>query len=392
MFNKLYDLFAKLRDDDPGRLLVWSSALTLAFFIVWSMWAELDQITRATGQVIASSRNQIIQTADGGVMEELLVKEGASVKRDQLLYRLDKTRAEGAYLETAARAAGLTAAVARLNAEVLGGAPKFPEWLKDYTDIKNNQALLFKRRQEAIRAELASLESSVSLVRQELEMNLPLVKLGDVSRAEILKLQRQVADMEGQIANKRNKYFQDAQAELSKAQEEMEAVNQTLAQRKEALDNTEARAPMDGVVRNVRLTTRGAVARAGEEILQIVPNDDDLVVEAKVRPADIAFVKPGLPATIKLDAYDYTIYGALPGTVTYISADTLNEEAKNNEQPYYRVQVKTTSRTFPGRPDEALDIQPGMTATVEIKTGSQTVLRYLTKPISKTFDESLGER
>lgn len=169
-------------------------------------------------------------------------------------------------------------------------------------------------------------------------------------------------------------------------------MEQVLAGRREQLAYTEVRAPMDGVVRNVRLTTRGGVARPGDEILQIVPLEDDLIVEAKVRPADIAFIKTGLPATVKLDAHDYSIYGSLQGTVSYISADTLNEETRAGDMTYYRVQVKTRDRNLSSRDNERIDIQPGMTASVEIKTGRQTVLRYLTKPITKTLDESLGER
>jgi adhesin transport system membrane fusion protein len=150
---------------------------------------------------------------------------------------------------------------------------------------------------------------------------------------------------------------------------------------------------MDGVVRNVRITTRGGVARPGEEIMQIVPVEDDLLIEAKVKPADIAIVKPGLPTTIKLDAYDYTIYGSLQGTVSYISADTLSDETRNvNEPPYYRVQVKTKASDIAQHAARRIEIQPGMTASVEIKTGSNTVWKYLTKPITKTLTESLGER
>jgi adhesin transport system membrane fusion protein len=149
---------------------------------------------------------------------------------------------------------------------------------------------------------------------------------------------------------------------------------------------------MDGVVRNVRLTTLGGVAKAGEEIMQIVPLNDDMIIEAKVKPADIAFIRPGLLANVKLDAYDYTLYGSLTGEVIYISADTLNEEVRGNEQPYYRVQIKTRAQNLVSRGNQRIDIQPGMTATVEIKTGSNTVFRYLSKPITKTISESLGER
>lgn len=378
--------------EGSGRVLIWASAFSIIGFLGWASWAELDQITRANGQVIASSRNQVIQSLDGGVMEELLVKEGAPVRRGQLLFRFDKTKVQAAYLESAAKAAALKATVARLNAEVFGGTPKFPPELESYPEFLNNQLVLFNKRQSAINEEIAALQKGLSLVKSELEMNLPLLQTGDVSRAEVLKLQRQVAEIQGQITNRRNKYLQDSQADLAKAQEDLAGVLQILAQRKEQLDATEVHSPMDGVVRNVRLTTRGGVAKPGEEIMQIVPLDDDLIVEAKVKPADIAFVKPGLPATVKLDAYDYTIYGSLNGEVSYISADTLNEEVRGNEQPYYRVQIKTKGRNLVSRQKGRIDIQPGMTATVEIKTGSNTVLRYLTKPITKTMTESLGER
>ncbi|MDD5331114.1 MAG: HlyD family type I secretion periplasmic adaptor subunit [Sulfuricella sp.] len=375
-----------------GRVLIWASAFTVIGFLSWAAWAELDQITRANGQVIASSRNQVIQSLDGGVLEELMVREGATVKRGQLLFRFDKTKAQAAYLESAAKAAALKATEARLNAEVFGGQPKFQPELGNYPEFRNAQQVLFIKRQSAIREEISALQESLSLVKTELKMNMPLLQTGDVSRAEILKLQRQVAEIQGQITNRHNKYMQDTQTDLAKAQEDLAGVMQILAQRKEQLDSTEVRAPMDGVVRNVRLTTRGGVAKPGEEIMQIVPLDDDLIIEAKVRPADVAFIKPGLPATVKLDAYDYSIYGSLNGEVSYISADTMNEEVRGSEQLYYRVQIKTKGRNLASRQKGRIDIQPGMTAMVEIKTGSNTVLHYLTKPITKTMSESLGER
>jgi len=375
-----------------GRLLIWGSALAIGGFLLWADWAELDQITRANGQVIASSRNQVIQVMEGGVLAALPVREGAEVKRGQLLARFDRTKAEAGYLESAAKAAALRASVARLNAEVFGGEPKFPAELTKYPEFRANQLALFNKRQGAVRDEVAALEKAKVLVEEELGMNLPLLKAGDVSRAEILKLQRQVVDIQGQITNRRNKYLQDSQTELGKAQEDLAGVLQIVIQRKEQLGFTEIRSPMDGIVRSVRLTTLGGVAKPGEEIMQIVPVDDDLIIEAKVKPADIAFIKPGLPATVKLDAYDYSIYGALEGIVSYISVDTLNEDVRNNEQPYYRVQIKTSERKLLGRNNERIEIQPGMTATVEIKTGKKTVLRYLTKPITKTLSESMGER
>jgi adhesin transport system membrane fusion protein len=375
-----------------SRMLIWGSALAIIGFVVWADWAELDQITRTSGQVISSSRNQVIQVMEGGVLSELPVREGSPVKRGQRLARFDHTKAEASYLESAAKSAALKATVARLNAEIFGGTPNFPKELAQYPEFRANQLALFAKRQGALREEVRSLEKAEALITEELEMNLPLVQSGDVSRAEVIRLQRQLVDVRSQVINKRNKYLQDSQAELVKAEEDLAGIQQVVTQRKEQLSFTEVLSPMDGIVRNIRLTTLGGVARPGEEIMQIVPADEDLIVEAKVKPADIAFVKPGLSATIKLDAYDYSIYGLLHGEVSYISADTLTETVQGIEQPFYRVQIKTSGKGLVNKKNQPILIQPGMTATVEVKTGKKSVLQYLTKPITKTFSESMGER
>ena len=375
-----------------SRLILWATFLAISAFFVWAYFAELDQITRASGSVISSSRTQLIQSQDGGTLQELLVKEGDVVEAGQLLARLERTRSEAAYLETRAKAVGFAATLARLRAEVYGGQPKFPAEVNDYPDFKANQLALLVKRRDSLSEDLSALKSMQSLVKQELAMNEPLVALGDVSRTEVLRLQRQVADMQAQITNKKNKYFQDAQAELNKAEEDLAGVEQLMAQRKNLLEQTELHTPLRGVVKNVRITTQGGVIRAGEEVMQIVPLEDDLVIEAKVSPTDIAFLSKKLDVNIKIDAYDYTIYGDLPGKIVFISADTLKEDLKQGEQPYYRAHIRTTGRTFSGRPNEKMDILPGMTATVEIKTGRKTVLQYLMKPIVKTLGESLAER
>ncbi|WP_310564816.1 HlyD family type I secretion periplasmic adaptor subunit [Hydrogenophaga sp.] len=380
-------------DLHTSRRLMWMTALTLGCFLAWAHWAEIDEVTRAPGSVIASSRTQLIQSQEGGALESVLVREGDIVEAQQILARIEKTRAETAYLETRAKAASLTATMARLQAEVFGGTPNFSAALRtDYPDLVANQRMLLRKRQAALQEEAQAINTMVQLVQQELDMNLPLVASGDVSKTEILRLQRQIADMKSQITNKRNKYFQDAQAELSKVQEDLLGVEQSLAQRHDVLAQTELRAPVRGVVKNVRITTQGGVIRPGEEVMQIVPLEDDLLIEAKLRPADIAFIKPGLDARVKIDAYDYTIYGDLPGKLDFISADTLTEDLRQGEAPYYRMRVRTTGRQFSGRPDATLEILPGMTATVEIMTGRKTVLQYIAKPIVKTLNESMAER
>lgn len=377
---------------DRSRSILWLSTASVAIFVLWAAYAEIDQITRATGQVIPSSRSQVIQASEGGIVEKMLVKEGMTVARGELLVVLDPTRSEAAYLETRAKAYALRAQVARLRAEVYGGEPQFGPELAVYPKFVEAQRLLFHKRQTAIREDLAALEKNLDLARQELAMNEPLLKTGDISVADVLRLKRMVAEVESQIVTRRNRYFQDAQTDLARAEEDLASVSQAVAQRKDTLDRGELRAPLAGVVKNVRFTTLGAVVKPGEEVMQIVPSEDDLLVEARVRPQDVAHLKPGLPATVKIDAYDYTIYGTLQGTVTYLSADTLSEDMRPNEQPYYRVQVKTAGKQFRGRPDQQLNIQPGMTAMVEIHTGENTVLKYLTKPVIKTVSEALHEK
>ena len=379
--------------DSSGRVLILTSAFAVVAFLAWGYWAEIDQISRASGQVIASSRNQVIQSSDGGVIKEMHVREGDRVKQGQVLISFDKTKTEAGYLEIKAKVASLEAALARLNAEIMGGMPKFPAMLEDYPEIRANHEVLFRKRQSAVFDEISSLKKMLGIASAELEINQPLLAAGDVSKADILRLQRQVAEIQGQITNRRNKYLQDTQSELSKTQEDLDMTRQVLEQRRDQLEHAVITSPMDGVVRNVRITTRGGVARPGEEIMQIVPADDRLIIEAKVSPTDIGFIRPGLPASIKLDAYDYTIYGIMKGEVTYISADTLNEENRApSEKPFYRVQIEVKGKGFDGRVSDHIAIQSGMTATVEIKTGTNSVLRYLMKPIVKTISESLGER
>lgn len=374
------------------RLSVWAIAGVLLVFVAWAHWAMIDQITRAPGAVIASSKTQVIQSMDGGTIETLYVKEGDTVEANQVLVRFDKTRPEAGYLESRAKMVSLMAAVSRLQAEMLGKPLQFDRLLKSYPDIQRAQTELYNKRQSAIREEIEALDGMIELAQKELTLTEPLLKSGDVSYTDVLRLQRQVVDLKAQRTNRRNKYFQDTQTELSKAQEELAGIEQNLAQRKSQVDQTELRAPVRGVVKNVRITTQGGVVRAGEEVMQIVPLEDDLVVQARVSPSDIAFIRVGQTASVKIDAYDYTIYGDLSGKVTYISADTLSEELRQGEQPYYRVMVRTDGRRLNVRMNEDLDIQPGMTSTIEVKTGERTVLQYLLKPVTKTLTQSLGER
>ena len=369
------------------------SAAAIIIFFLWAAFAELDQVSRAGGQVIPSGRVQVVQSADGGVIEEIRVKEGDRVKRGQLLVRLDTVKLGAAVTESGSKVAALKATMARIQAELFDRPLAFPPELDAYPDFVANQRLLYDKRRAALSSELATLSQMQRLLRQELAMNQPLLASGDVSRTEILRLQRSVADVEGQIANRRAKYVQDLQAEYTKTEEELVAAEQSYAQRKDALGYSELVAPTDGIVKNVRFTTVGAVLRPSDEVLQIVPTGEDLIVEAKVSPKDIAFVRIGQTASVKFDAYDSAIYGSAKGKVTYVSADTLAEQSEQGEQVYYRVHVSVDTKGMRVRHQgEKIEIQPGMTAMVEIKTGENTVLRFLTKPLTKTFSDAFKER
>jgi len=231
----------------------------------------------------------------------------------------------------------------------------------------------------------------LGLASQELQMNKSLEKAGDVSKADILRLQRTVADIQAQITNKRNKYFQEALAEMTKAQEDLNTQLEQLQDRTQLLEHTELNAPANGIVKNIKVTTIGGVVRAGDVVVEILPTGN-LIVEAKIPTTDVAFVKLNQSASVKLDAYDYSIYGTLNGHVDYISPDTLIDETRQGAIPYYRVQIVLDEAQFKGGKARAIDVKPGMTATIDIKAMQRTVLSYLTKPIAKTFQESLGER
>ncbi len=380
------------RSMTSSRMVILLTAIAFAGAIGWASVAEIDQVSRASGQVIPSGRVQIVQSTDGGVIEAINVKEGDRVRKGQILVTLDRVRLAAGVDEGRAKVASLKTVKARIEAELFGRSLVFTDDVKDFPDFMANQRQLFVKRRAAQSQDIAALNRMLRLVRQELVMNQPLLENGDVSRSEVLRLERSVADIEGQIANRQNKYLQDLQAEYAKVEEELVTAEQTLTQREAALADTELEAPTDGIVKNVRLTTIGGVLRPSDEVLQIVPTGEELIVEAKVSPADIAYVRVGQMASVKFDAYDSSIYGSADGRVSYISPDTLAEQKPNGEQVFYRVHIRVDTRTMRPRADEKIEIQPGMTATTEILTGHNTILKYLLKPLIKTVDQSFGER
>ena len=374
------------------RLVLFFTAIALSSFLLWAYFSEIDQVARAPGVVIPSSKIQIIQSKDGGVLLALPVGAGDRVEKGQIIAQFDVTDAEADYREAKARAAGLEARMVRLRAEIYGRLPDFSSLSREFPQFIESQEALYLKRTAAQKDEIASLERILALVEEEIAMNEPLEKQGDVSKTELLRLQRQEAELVSQIINTRNEYFEDAQAEYNELEGELEGITQVLVQRRRQLRQQTLTAPVAGVVKNVRVTTEGGVIRPGEDVMEIVPIEDDLVIEAKVSPADIGFIALGQDAAVKIDAFDYTIYGDLAGTLFYISADTLEENTRQGELPFYRVHVRTDGKRFSAVPNKDLQILSGMTATVEIRTGKNTILNYLLKPIAKTLVESMGER
>jgi adhesin transport system membrane fusion protein len=384
----------KLKSIQLSSWIISTSAAAVLSFFLWAEWAEIDQLTRAMGKVIPVDKVQVIQTADGGVVEEMRVREGDAVRKGQLLVRIDRVKVQAAVGESQAKVAAFRSIMSRIEAELYDRPLNFPAELRSYPDFIANQTALFTKRRQAISSEIAALEAVKRLMQQELELNIPLVSSGDVARAEIIRMQRGIADVQGQIVDKRSKYQQDLQAEFAKVEEELVSAQQILAQRMDALAATELRSPANGIVKNVRFTTVGAVLRPGDEVMQIVPTGEKLIVEAQVSPRDIAFIKVGQKASVKFDTFDSAIYGSGVGVVSYVSPDTLVEQRPDGESAtYYRINLDVDiSEMRPKRDNEQIIIQPGMTLTAEIKTGENTVLRYLTKPILKTVSESFSER
>lgn len=238
----------------------------------------------------------------------------------------------------------------------------------------------------------SALNESLSLAKEELDLNLPLLKSGDIGATEIIRLKRQIAELKGKISNTRNKYFQDSQTDMTKAEEDLSTKEQELADKKIILERTTIMSPMDAIVKNIIVATQGAKVRPGDVILELVPFGDELIIEAKLRPSDISFVKAGQNVAVKLDAYDYSIYGIFQGKIKYISPDTLIEQTPKGEEYYFRVLIVLDQTQLTSKNGEKIDISPGMTAQVDIITGNRSVLTYLSKPIIKTFSEALHER
>lgn len=359
--------------------------------IYWASVGKLESVSRAKGHVMTVQHTQVIQSAQDGVIARFNVVEGQHIKKDAPLVTLENTQAQAALSDSQGKVAALRASLVRLNTEVFGRPLVFPPELDKYPTFVDDQSQLYQRRKDALETEVNTLSQNEKLIRQELAMAKKLLTEGDISQVEVLRLRRQVVELEGQITARKNRYFQDAQAEMTKVNEQLSTEEQILADRQVSYQRTEIYSPVDGVVSRIDINTTGARVRPGEIIMEVLPTNSELIVEAKVSPADIGLLRTGLPASVKLDAWDYTIYGTLDGTVTYISPDALTEKTAQGETTYYQVNVAVKNVEKIRQQAGEIELQAGLTGTVEIYTGEKTMLQYLLKPVIKTLSESLTE-
>ncbi len=410
------------------------TVLTFVFIGVMGAWAHyaiLDEVTRGEGRVIPSSKIQVIQNLEGGILAEILIREGDVVQVGDILVRIDNTAAQASFRDLQSQYHTMLATVERLDAEQQGRDMNISAEMRDNAPIAAaDQESLFDFRRRQLQAQISVLESqatqrkqeiaemrsrskqlkrSLALAREERAITAPLVSNGVMPRVELIRIDRQLSDLEGEIstiglsiprlrsaAKEAAQRIEEVQLsakseitnELNRARAELKSVRKTLFAGKDRVTRTEVRSPVHGTIKDLKVTTLGGVIRPGEDILEIVPLDDRLLIEARIRPTDIAFLRPGQAAVIKVAAYDFSIYGGLKASVEQISADTIKDE---QGESFYRVYLRTDQSSITHQGAE-LPIIPGMTTTVEVLTGKKSVLDYLLKPILKARDRALRER
>lgn len=423
---------ALLRKPRFGPLLLSiATCAALVAFIVWASLAQIDEVARGQGQVIASQRTQVISNLEGGIVQEILVREGQTVQKDQVLMRLSNEMAESVFRDAANKILENKATIVRLEAELQGQVPTFPaDLVAKAPQIVEGQKTLFASRQNQRQAELNMLEFQhqqrqhevadlmakkheleAALVVQQRQVDIAKGLLEQKNFAEMtyLDLQQKLISLQGSIdsvavaipkaqaaareaeqktAVRRAELNSLAAEELAKRNSELASLQQTLAAGSDRVVRKEVRAPVRGIVKQIMNNTVGGVIKPGETIMEVVPLDDTLIIEARIKPSDIAFIRPQQKATVKITAYDSSIYGSLAGQVERISADTIEDK---RGETYYLVQVRTSENSIVYQ-GKSLPIIPGMIATVDILTGQKTVMDYILKPILKASQNALHER
>ncbi|RIX09949.1 HlyD family efflux transporter periplasmic adaptor subunit, partial [Acinetobacter baumannii] len=363
-------------------VFIWVICCGLLALFIWAWLFTLEEVSTGTGKVIPSSKEQIIQSLEGGILTKLNVNEGEIVDKGQNLAQLDPTRFASNVGESKSLLLSAKATAARLSAEVNGTALVFPkEVLEEQTLVKEETALYYSRRSN-LEESLAGLKKALVLVQQELAMTEPLVAKGAASNVEVLRLKRQATDLINQMNDVQNQYLVKSREELAKANTDIETQSQVVRGKSDMLKRAIFKSPVRGIIKEINVMTIGGVIPQNGKLMTIVPLDEKLLIEARISPRDIAFIRPGQEALVKITAYDYSIYGGLKGKVTIISPDTLRDEVKQ-DQFYYRVYIRAESDKLINKAGKYFNITPGMVATVDIKTGEKTVLDYLIKPFNK---------
>jgi multidrug resistance efflux pump len=379
---------------NPLILIFTSLFIIIIPFLAWANYAMIEQKSTTTGNIIASKKTQKMQAAIDGVVDEVKVKEGQIVNKGDLIFTLEKEQNKASLESIQAKVASLKVKLKRLRSEVYNTKLVYPKDFvaKEYAEFILAQEKLFALRQKAINDEVTSLNNSLRLKREEHKLIRPLVASGDIGRMKLINIEKEISEIKGKILNSKNKYFQAAQEEMTKAEEELSVNEQHMTEKAVTLERSDIYSQMKGVVKEILITTKGAKVRPGDVILEIVPLEDRLVIEAKLSPIDISYVKIGQKAYVKLDTYDFSIYGMFNGKVTYISPDTILEETSKGKEYHFKVQITLDDTNLLAKNGEPINIAPGMGSQVDIITGERTVLHYLTKPIIKTLDESFIER
>ena len=411
--------------------VLWLTLIVIVTGITWANMATVDEVAHAEGRVIPSSQLQVIQNLEGGILQQVVVREGARVQEGQTLMLLDDTRFASTFNEGRIATLALSAQISRLEAELedrpFTPPPDFP--IEHLDIIDRERQLFFARQQEKnsaidilnqrlmqqtqslaeLQAEEQKLKRNTDLAQRELEMTSPLVATGAVSEVELLRIQAAVNESEGQlevtrttipraqaiiseaedtIVERRQQFVREAQTELNQAKTELARMSISNVALEDRVERTDVRSPVDGTVKQILVNTVGAVVQPGMDLVEIVPLNDTLLVEAKVRPADVAFIHPGQTATVKLTAYDFSIYGGLDAVLELISADTITDDTG---EYYFQIHVRT-HKNYLGNETNPMPIIPGMIATVDIITGEKTIMDYILKPLKRAQEAALSER
>lgn len=374
-----------------ARIILWLIIAAIAIFIVWSMFASLDEVAVGEGKIIPSRKGQLIQNLEGGILASLEVKEGQTVDRGEVLAELDPKKARSNMEEASARTIALKARVARLEAEISDAEEiTFPPDIADIRVVTERERNLFAANRRAFKENIDNLNKQLNIAEDQLKIAKPLLSSGAASEIEILRLQQNVAELSSRVTSASSQYYVALRDDYAKTMNELEPLEKSKDGLQDQLRRTVITSPTRGIVKDIRVTTIGGVVAPGGILMEIVPIEDQLLIETRISPRDIAFIHPGQNANVKITAYDSGVYGSLPATVEYISPDTIEDDVDKRIY-YYRAYVLTEHNYLETKDGKRHPIRPGMIATTEIKTGRKTVMAYLLKPLNRA-GEALRER